>query len=256
MITSINNDISYVLDLKMKIAKEFGFELNRRSVILDFGCGSGRYVQELRDHGYQAFGCDINMKSEENVDTDSMVKNEIVRSIDLKNYILPFKDNTFDLVISDQVFEHVKNYSETISEISRVLKPDGFCLHVFPSRYIPLEPHVFVPFSSVVQSYWWVHLWVLLGIRNEWQDSHSLKERSTTFYSYLKDNTNYLSKKELEEKFSSYFKDVIFCEKTFLKFSRRGKYLFVVTKIFPFLSSLYSTFYSRTILTRFPVGRQ
>jgi len=253
MMTNKKNNLSYILGLKMKIIKEFGFELNPQSVILDFGCGSGKYVKELRENGYQAFGCDINLKSEENVDTESMIKNDIIRLIDLKNYILPFEDNTFDLIISDQVFEHVQNYSETIYEISRILKPEGFCLHIFPSRYITFEPHVFVPFSSVVQSYWWVQLWVFLGIRNEWQDSHSIKERSIRFYNYLKDKTNYLSKKQLEEKFRLYFKDVIFCEKTFLKFSRRGKYLFVVTKIFPFISSLYSTFYSRTILTRLPV---
>lgn len=249
---SINNDISYVLDLKMKIAKEFGFELNLQSVILDFGCGSGRYVQELREHAYQAFGCDINMKSEENVDTDSMIKNEIIRSIDLKNYILPFKDNTFDLIISDQVFEHVKNYSETIAEISRVLKPDGFCLHVFPSRYITFEPHVYVPFSSVIQSYWWVYLWVSLGIRNEWQDCISHKERAVRYYNYLKDKTNYLTRKQLRNEFKMHFKEVIFCEKTFLRFSRKGKYIFPITKIFPFVSSLYSSFYSRVILTKFP----
>ncbi|MGD0754901.1 MAG: class I SAM-dependent methyltransferase [Bacteroidales bacterium] len=237
----------------MKIVKEYGFELNLQSVILDFGCGSGRYVQELREHGYQAFGCDINMKTEENVDTDSMIKNNIIRKIDLKNYILPFEDKTFDLIISDQVFEHVRNYSETIFEISRVLKPEGFCLHIFPSRYIPLEPHVFVPFSSIIQSYWWVHFWVLLGVRNEWQDCNTSKERSIKYYNYLKENTNYLSKKQLEKEFKVHFKNVFFCEKTFLKFSKRGKYIFAVSKVFPYISSMYSTFYSRVIMNRFPI---
>lgn len=211
-----------------------------------------QYVQELREHGYKAFGCDICMKSEENVDTDSMVKNDIIRSVDLKNYILPFKDDTFDLIISDQVFEHVRNYSETISEIARVLKPVGYCLHIFPSRYKLIEPHVLIPFSSVIRSYWWVYFWVFLGIRNEWQDCKSTKESSIRYCDYLKDKTNYLSKKQLKDEFGFHFKNVIFCEETFLKFSSRGKYIFAATKFLPFISSLYSTFRSRVILTMSP----
>jgi SAM-dependent methyltransferase len=244
--------LSYKLDLKMKIIKEYGFELNPSSRILDFGCGSGRSVQELMENGYQAYGCDINFKHEEDFDSDSLVKNGILRPIDINNYILPFEDNFFDVIISDEVFEHVKNYNEAIGEISRVLKPDGCCLSIFPSRYNPIEVHVFVPFSSVIQSYWWLYLWVLLGIHNEWEDCRTTKERSTRFYNYLKEKTNYLSKKQLTENFRTHFKNVIFCEKTFLKYSRRGKYISALTEILPFIASIYSTFRSRVIITWFP----
>lgn len=247
------SDFSYVVELKMKIIKEFGLDLNLQSVILDFGCGSGKHVQELRTHGYQAFGCDIKMKEEENVDTVSMLQSNILRSIDQKYYKLPFEDNIFDLVISDQVFEHVRNYSETISEISRVLKPDGFCLHIFPSRYTPIEPHVYIPFSSIIQSKIWIRFWVFLGVKNEWSDCKSVKERSYRYYNYLKDNTNYLPKKNLEKEFKLYFKDVIFCEKAFLKYSKRGKYIYTAANILPFIFFLYGALFSRVILTKNPV---
>ncbi len=247
-----NNKFSYKLSLKLKIIKEFGFEINPQSVILDFGCGSGEYVKELREHGYEAFGCDISFKKKDNIDTFSMIKNDIIKSINLKNYILPFKDNTFDLIISEQVFEHIRNYTVTISEISRLLKPNGVCLHIFPSIYKPIESHVLIPFSSVIKSYFWVHLWVLLGIRNKWQDCQTVKERSIRYYNYLKYKTNYLPKKQIEEKFRMFFKDVIFCEKIFLKYSRRGKHIYAIIKKLPFISSMYSTFRSRVILTRLP----
>jgi SAM-dependent methyltransferase len=248
----MKNNLSYNTDLKIKIVREYGFELNFRSVILDFGCGSGKYVKELRDHGYQAFGCDIKMKDEENVDTRFMLQNNILRSIDQEYYKLPFEDNIFDLVISDQVFEHVINYSETISEIARVLKPGGLCLHIFPSRYSPIEPHTYIPLSTVIQTKLWINLWVFLGIRNEWSDCKSLKVRSKRYYTYLKENTNYLPKKILEKEFRFYFKDVIFCEKAFLKHSRRGKYIYRAANILPFIFFLYGTFFSRVILTKNP----
>jgi ubiquinone/menaquinone biosynthesis C-methylase UbiE len=130
---------------------------------------------------------------------------------------LPFEDNFFDLVICDQVFEHVRNYSETISEISRVLKPEGLCLHIFPSRNTILEPHFYIPFSTIIQSKLWIKFWVYLGIKNEWSECTSLNVRTNRYYNYLKDNTNYLIKKVLEKEFKLYFKNVIFCEKAFLK---------------------------------------
>lgn len=86
---------------------------------------------------------------------------------------LSFDDNTIDAVLSDQVFEHVQSYSESIVEHNRVLKTDGFCLNIFPSRYKPIEPHAYVPLSSVIRLYPWLYLWAVLGIRNKHQASLS-----------------------------------------------------------------------------------
>jgi SAM-dependent methyltransferase len=252
MLTNENKKLSYSIALKLKIVREFNFDLNAESVLMDFGCGDAKSVQELRDLGYQAFGCDMMVKSEGNVSFESMMKEGIIRKIDLNPYTLPFKDNSFDFIFSNSVFEHIKNYSETISELSRVLKPNGLCLHTFASRYNPIESHVFVPFSSIIQSYWWLYFWVLLGVRNEWQDCHSVKERTKRYYNYLKDKTNYLSKSNLQKHFEEHFNEVIFCEKEFLKFSRRGKFINRLSKTLAFIPSLYGTFRSRVVLTRLP----
>lgn len=56
-----------------------------------------------------------------------------VRCEDIRR--LTFKDNTFDLVISMEVFEHVFNVSSAISEISRVLKPGGQHIFTTPVKY-------------------------------------------------------------------------------------------------------------------------
>lgn len=236
----------------MKVIKNYDFDLGPESVILDFGCGSGNGVLELRKNGFQAFGCDIDIESETNTTNDSMVSKGIIRSINLNPYILPFKDNTFDFIFSQEVFEHVKNYSEALSEISRVLKPDGVCLHLFPSRYKPIEVHVFVPFSSIIQSYWWLYFWTFLGVRNEFQKSLSTKERAIRDYNYLKDKTNYLSKSNLRKHFGEYFNDVLFCEKEFLRISQRGRFLYAMSQKVPLIPSVYSTLRSRVILTRSP----
>lgn len=47
--------------------------------------------------------------------------------VDMQN--LPYKDNSFDLVISDQVIEHLENPKKAIEESYRVLKKDGIAIH-------------------------------------------------------------------------------------------------------------------------------
>ena len=42
---------------------------------------------------------------------------------------LPYKDNTFDYVISDQVIEHLENPGKAVKESYRVLKKGGIGIH-------------------------------------------------------------------------------------------------------------------------------
>jgi hypothetical protein len=60
---------------------------------------------------------------------------------------LPFRDDTFDLVHSSAVLEHVgsiENQSKMISECLRVARR-GICLTT-PNRWFPLELHTHLPF--------------------------------------------------------------------------------------------------------------
>jgi SAM-dependent methyltransferase len=242
------------IELKFNIARDSGLNLGPESILLDFGCGSGKWVQELRSRGFQAFGCGTRYEVEPGIHTEKMITDGIIRILDLKNYVLPFRDNTFDFIFSDNVFEHVQNYKETNAEIARVLKPDGLCLHIFPSRWRPIESHVYVPFASVMKSFFWQFLWVSLGVHNEWKDCRSLKQRARRFSNYLHDETNYLSRKNLIFEFTRYFKRLEYIENLFLKYSRRGKILHRITSLIPFLPWMYSTFRSRVILLGSPVG--
>lgn len=52
---------------------------------------------------------------------------EGILCVDLCN--IPFGDNSIDLVISEDVFEHVKDYEEGFREVYRVLRPNG--RHIF-----------------------------------------------------------------------------------------------------------------------------
>lgn len=244
---------SSFLSLKLKILKELGCELDRKSVILDFGCGSGKMVQELRDLGYNAYGCGTRFIYPDGVNTAGMLKRKIIRPVDMKNYRLPFKNNSFDFIFSHSVFEHVRNYSESISEIARVLKPTGYCIHFFPPRYSLIEAHVYIPFSSVFHPKPWLQFWTVLGIRNKWTKKMGPVNSAEWFYNYLEEETNYLRKDELLGHFKSQFNEVRFCEDKVLKFSKgKGKYLYAMSRFIPFIPDIYSSFRLRAVFTRFP----
>jgi SAM-dependent methyltransferase len=51
------------------------------------------------------------------------------------NEALPFRDDEFDLIVSDFVFEHLDAPGQLASELQRVLKPGGWLLARTPNRY-------------------------------------------------------------------------------------------------------------------------
>jgi len=248
----MNSKASNYLLSKLRIIEDLDYGLGPESVILDFGCGSGRRVLGLRSLGYQSYGCDFKFKEQDNADTSSLVQRQIIRLIQEHPYRLPFDDDTFDVVMSDQVFEHVNNYPESIAEISRVLKADGCCLHIFPSRYKMIEPHSLVPFATVLRSYPWLYIWAALGIRNQHQRDLSIRETVDRNSRYLAGHTNYLTKAQVRQHFENSFGEVKFCEELFLKYSKRGFHLYKLSWVFSFLPFIYSTFHSRVIAARYP----
>lgn len=230
------------------ILRDLGFEISRSTTILDLGCGNGCLVETYRSGGYQAYGCDLKFKDGPFV--EDFEKKEIIRLISSSPYRLPFDDGTFDVVVSDQVLEHIKDYTDTLLEIRRVMRPGGVSLHFFPSRYTPIEPHTLVPFGTIIQSYPWLCLWAHLGIRNKSQRSLSARETAERNYSYLQNHTNYVSKSVIRRHFENTFSQVRFCERTFLKYSRRAKVLYPLSRAFPFLPELYGLVRGRAVFAR------
>jgi len=115
--------------------------------ILDVGCGRGDTVFWLLDRGFDAWGIDINARYVE-------VGREYLRSTGRDPDRLQvsgeaattFAGDWFDVVISDQVLEHVARLGPLIREISRISKPGALGMHIFPARWRPVEPHMGTPF--------------------------------------------------------------------------------------------------------------
>ena len=118
------------------------------AVVLDYGCGSGTVVEMLRAAGYDAHGVDIRWPGATTPDIEA---SELGRAGLLRYYEeggrLPYDDDTFDVVVSDQVFEHVVPLEASVREIERVLRPGGVTYHHFPSRAVWREGHIGIPLT-------------------------------------------------------------------------------------------------------------
>lgn len=98
--------------------------------ILDYGCGQGRYVAELRKIFACAdiSGCDVSDQGLEIARTS----NPGVSFLGMDNELIDCLDELFDLVISIEVLEHVGDVRKAIQEIVRVLRPGGTALITTP----------------------------------------------------------------------------------------------------------------------------
>jgi len=116
--------------------------------VLDFGCGKGEIVSALRDHDIDAYGADVfysgsTFRAEMAGDLFQAGRMRVIES----DGRVPFQDDFFDLVISNQVLEHVEDLETATREIYRVLAPDGIAYHHFPSREVLREGHIGIPLA-------------------------------------------------------------------------------------------------------------
>jgi len=113
--------------------------------VLDYGCGDGTLARMLQNAGFDAYGCDVRWPGA------SYGWDEASAGAKLQYFEsggrLPFEDDFFDVVVSDQVFEHVEPLHASVAEIERVTRPDGVMYHHFPTAEVWREGHIGIPFA-------------------------------------------------------------------------------------------------------------
>ena len=109
------------------------------SIVLDAGCGSGRHLRGLAKlPGLKIVGIDRNAKDVGDALTglknmpDALSFDYRVETADIN--ALPFGDAVFDCVICSEVLEHIPEHEKALSELVRVLKPQGHLVVSVP-RY-------------------------------------------------------------------------------------------------------------------------
>jgi len=108
------------------LVEKWKFLRNCRKV-LDAGCGRGQFIK------LNPFGADVSGIDFIESDIDKLKKEGFnVKCVDLKKK-LPYKNSSFDGIISSHVLEHIDNPDMMLSEFKRILKKEGILLIAVPN---------------------------------------------------------------------------------------------------------------------------
>ena len=116
--------------------------------VIDVGCGRGDTVAWLCAQGWDAYGIDISPEYIQRGREYLARKGANPERLQLLNAdtTYPFPDSMFDVVLSDQVIEHVADLELFASEVARISAPGACGLHTFPAKWRPIEGHLVSPF--------------------------------------------------------------------------------------------------------------
>ncbi|MCC6905493.1 MAG: class I SAM-dependent methyltransferase [Anaerolineae bacterium] len=103
--------------------------------ILENGCGLGAYAAHLLEDSPRVVAFDIEH------DRAAAAHQRVAEVHVAAAEALPYPDASFDLVISNEVIEHVQDDNAAVCEMVRVLAPGGRLLVFCPNRWYPVEQH-------------------------------------------------------------------------------------------------------------------
>lgn len=110
--------------------------IKKNYTVLDIGCNNGQNTAKAATKCKKVIGFDFDENLLKIAQRD--IKRKKINNIKLirsnAEHKLPFRDNTFDVVLFFAVLEHLVNRKQAVQEVSRVLKPAGTLLLSVPNK--------------------------------------------------------------------------------------------------------------------------
>ena len=131
-----NESLSKKDDFDKKFRKKLSFEMQliknlfkkdeKDISILEFGAGWGFWSKHAQNSGYKVSAFEVSEKR-----IDFMKNNNVNVVSNLNNHNLKY-----DLIYSEETFEHISHPKDTIIELSKLLSKGGFIFLRFPSAFL------------------------------------------------------------------------------------------------------------------------
>jgi 2-polyprenyl-3-methyl-5-hydroxy-6-metoxy-1,4-benzoquinol methylase len=102
----------------------------RNKKILEVGCNTGNLGYSLiKNKSCKVYGLDYSKKA------INIAKKRLTKAIvfDLETYSIPYKNETFDIIIFADVLEHIRYPEKTITDYKKTLKKDGIIIASIPN---------------------------------------------------------------------------------------------------------------------------
>jgi SAM-dependent methyltransferase len=106
-----------------------------RGRVLENGCGVGMYVERLTGLGSRVIGLEFDFERA----AQARVRSQAI--VNAAGESLPFPAASFDLILSHEVIEHVRDDRQAVVEMVRALKVGGRLVLFCPNRGYPFETH-------------------------------------------------------------------------------------------------------------------
>ncbi|MDD5570350.1 MAG: class I SAM-dependent methyltransferase [Bacteroidales bacterium] len=143
----------------ISVLKEYFKGDLKNKKLIDVGCSTGIMTKLLSEHFSETAGVDIDINAiayaKENFKNENL--NFYVK--DAMN--LDFPDSSADVVNCSHIYEHVPDSKKLMSEIYRILKPEGVCFFAAGNRFVLIEAHYKLPLLSVIPK-WMAHKYIKL----------------------------------------------------------------------------------------------
>jgi SAM-dependent methyltransferase len=126
---------------------------NSHFSILDIGCGSGLFLSQLQKHGYQGIGIEAN---------PAMAQDAINKGLDVRVGYFPdclSQMETFDIIIFNDVFEHIPELSQLLIDVESRLHHEGLLVINIPSSSGIIFQVGRIACKYGITSYIWDRLW-------------------------------------------------------------------------------------------------
>ena len=100
--------------------------------VLDIACGEGYGSYILSDEAHKVYGVDVSLDTIKQAKTKYQRSNLDFRIGDCRE--IPIADSSVDAVVSFETIEHINEQDQFLSEIKRVLRPDGILVISSPDK--------------------------------------------------------------------------------------------------------------------------
>ena len=113
----------YSISKKVKLIEE----LEETGKLLDYGCGTGEFLNEARINLWKVYGVEPNEKAR--AQANKKLGGKVSESIEeLK------KDTVFDVITLFHVLEHIHDLRKTVKKLVNHLKPKGYLIIAVPNH--------------------------------------------------------------------------------------------------------------------------
>jgi SAM-dependent methyltransferase len=227
--TQTPKSITYQHLLNIVYTQGIRFPEDRPLRILDAGCGDGYLVAYLFENlpllmpgqPIEIYGFDVHdFEFEHQAKVNAWALENLtsrfpeadwngrIASIGMSDP-WPYTDSFFDIILSNQVLEHVKDHDAFFGEVCRTLHSYGYSVHVAPLRDCVQEVHLHLPFVHWINNRAHQKRYVRLASRIGLSDYKrrrrepvgavpvSVAEYAEQVSTFLHNTTNYLSYAEL-----------------------------------------------------------